>query len=138
MKRGRRESGADEVATECAAFLTGTLVEHWEADGRSIPIWAWTNLLAHGSKELIAQSISRPNRHRLLARSWWIARAQLAELILDITYRSCSLSELQESVLIPLELELAACQEVSFWNHRQWVDAVSDALHYHDHTWQSS
>jgi hypothetical protein len=41
---------------------------------------AWTNLLAHDSKESIERSISRPSRHRLLARSWWIALAQLADL----------------------------------------------------------
>jgi hypothetical protein len=138
MRRVRREGRADEVAAECAAFLTANLVEHWEADGRAIPIWAWTNLLAPGSKELIAQSISRPSRHRLLARSWWIARAQLADLLLNLICGSCSLSELQHSVLIPLELELASLPEMSFWNHHQWVDAVSDALHHYDHTRQSS
>ena len=51
MRRRRRrdDDGEDQVAAECAAFLTGTLVERLEADGRAIPVWAWTNLLAHGS-----------------------------------------------------------------------------------------
>jgi hypothetical protein len=136
--RRRRRDGEDEVAAECAAFLTGTLVERLETGGRAIPVWAWTNLLAHGSTELVAQSGARPCRHRLLARSWRTARAQLADLVLEMTHRGCSLDELQESVLVPLELDLASRPEVSFWSHHQWVGAVTDALHHHDHTRQSS
>ena len=94
--------------------------------------------MAHGSKELLAETTSKPSRHRLLTRSWWIARAQLADLLLHMTYGDCPLSELQDSVLIPLELDLASCPEESFWNHHEWVNAVTDALHHHDHTRQYS
>jgi len=143
MRRRRRrlrrdDDGEDQLAAECAAFLTGTLVECLEADGRAIPVWAWTNLLAHGSAELIAGSTTRPCRHRLLLRSWWTARAQLADLILEMTHGQCTMDELQESVLIPLELDLSSRPEVSFWNHHQWMDTVTDALYYHDHSRQSS
>ncbi len=140
MRRRRRrdDDGEDQVAAECAAFLSGTLVERLEADGRAIPVWAWTNLLAHGSAELIAGSNTRPCRHRLLLRSWWTARAQLADLILEMTRGQCTIDELQESVLIPLELDLSSRAEVSFWNHHQWMDTVTDALYYHDHSRQSS
>lgn len=138
MRRRRRDDGEDEVVAECAAFLSGTLVERLEAGGRGIPVWAWTNLLAHGSAELVTESTIRPCRHHLIARSWWTARAQLADLILEVTRGRCSLGELQESVLVPLELDLASRPEVSFWNHHQWVEAVTEALHHHDHTRQSS
>jgi hypothetical protein len=132
--RDRREEG---LADECAAFLTGTLTDRWEADGLAVPIWAWTNLLAHGSRDVIADAVSRPSRHHLLTRCWWIARAQLADLILEMTDRA-SLSDLQESVLIPLELELASRTDVPFWTACQWVNTVTSELHRHDHTSQSS
>ena len=114
MRRRERSRREDGLADECAAFLTGTLTDRWEADGLAVPIWAWTNLLAHGSTEMIEYAVTRPGRHRLLTRCWWIARAQLADLILEITDRT-SLSELQRSVLVPLELELASRTDVPFW-----------------------
>ena len=39
-----------------------------------------------------------------------------------------TLTELQSSVLIPLELEMAARPDVAGWTPRQWVDLVEDAL----------
>jgi hypothetical protein len=136
--RGRRHNRREDgLADECAAFLTGTLTDRWEADGLAVPIWAWTNLLAHGSRGMIEDAVSRPSRHRLLTRCWWIARAQLADLILEMT-DSSSLSDLQESVLIPLELELASRTDVPFWTARQWVNTVTSELHRYDHTSQSS
>ena len=78
-----------------------------------------------------------PNRHRLLARSWWTARAQMADLVLEMTHGLRSLAELQGSVVIALELDLVSRPEVSFWNH-QWMDVVTDALHHHDHSRQNS
>jgi hypothetical protein len=86
---------------------------------------------------MIEDAVSRPSRHRLLTRCWWIARAQLADLILEMT-DSSSLSDLQESVLIPLELELASRTDVPFWTARQWVNTVTSELHRYDHTSQSS
>ena len=41
---------------------------------------------------------------------------------------TCTLAELQSSVLIPLELEMAARPDVAGWTPRQWVDLVEDAL----------
>jgi hypothetical protein len=82
---------------------------------------------------MISDAVSRPRRHRLLSRCWWIARAQLADLILEMTDR-VSLGDLQESVLIPLELELASRTDVAFWTARQWVDTVTSELSRHDHT----
>ena len=49
----------------------------------------------------------RPNRFRLLARSWWTARTQMADLALEMTRGRCSLAELQGSALIALELDRA-------------------------------
>ena len=113
----------------------------WPSGGRQrgyrFP-WVWANLLAHGSETLIAESISRPSRHQLLTRSWWIARSELADVVLDLTHWSSSLVELQESVLIPLELDLASSPEVSLWSHRRWVDAVTTALRHQNRTHRTS
>jgi hypothetical protein len=137
MRRRRRGIAETAVVIECAAFLTGTLAEQLESQGQLVPVWAWTNLLAHGNEALILESISRPFRHRLLARNWWMARADLADVVLDMTHWSSSLLELQEFVLIPLELSLASRPETALWSPRQWTEAVTVALHHQNHTDQS-
>ena len=57
---------------------------------------------------MIDESCVWPNRHRLLARSWWTARAQMADLVLEMTHGLRSLAELQGSVAIALELDLVS------------------------------
>ena len=91
-----------------------------------VPVWAWMNLLAHGTRARSA-SASAPDRPRgqpQLAR-----RPLLPGLeVLDLTDLEFTLAELQSSVLIPLELEMAARADVAGWTPRQWVDLVEDAL----------
>ena len=75
-------------------------------------------------------------RHRLrlprrAGRSWRVARSYLAFEVLDLTDLECTLAELQSSVLVPLELEMAARPDVAGWTPRQWVDLVQDALRIH-------
>ena len=48
--------------------------------------------------------------------------------MLDLTDLEFTLAELQSSVLIPLELEMAARPDVAGWTPRQWVNLVEDAL----------
>jgi hypothetical protein len=48
--------------------------------------------------------------------------------VLDLTDMEFTLTELQSSVLIPLELEMAARPDVAGWMPRQWVDLVEEAL----------
>lgn len=86
---------------------------------------------------MLADAASQPSRHRLLNRLWWIGRAQLADLILEMTEKT-PLRDLQESVLIPLELELAARTDVPFRTARRWMNTVTTELHRHDHTSQTS
>ena len=138
MWRRHGRSPGPELVGDCEAFLAGHVVERIEERAAGeVPVWAWTNLLAHGNRGMLADAVSRPSRHRLLNRLWWIAQAQLADLILKMTDR-VSLRDLQESVLIPLELELAARTDVPFWTARRWVNTVTAELHRHDHTPQSS
>lgn len=126
-KRERSMSGAAVVAG-CEAFLNGTLAEYWERQGFSVPVWVWTNLLAHGSADQIAESVSRPSRSRRTARSWRIARSYMANELLDVTNGPHQLEAMQSDVLIPLELEMATLPAVRRWTPRQWVDAVDWAI----------
>jgi hypothetical protein len=126
----REQAGAGDgvLVTECEAFLDGTLAEYWDERGVDVPVWAWTNLLAHGSQALIGESVARPTRPRRGARSWRIARSYLAHQILGVTDDRYTVPQLQTSVLIPLELEMAARAEVGHWTPRQWVDTVDSAI----------
>ena len=134
MRRRRRDIAESAVVAECAAFLTGKLAEQLETQRHPVPVWAWTNLLAHGDEALILETISRPFPHSLLTRNWWMARACLADMVLDMARWSRSLLELQESVLIPLELNLASRPETSLWRPRQWEEAVTIALRHQNRT----
>jgi hypothetical protein len=128
MKKRERDGGSSVLVTECEAFLDGTLAEYWEEKGMNVPVWAWTNMLAHGSENRIVQSVVHPNRPRQMARSWRIARSYLAYELLELTDDDETLAELQADVLVPLELEMAARAEVAEWSPRQWVDAVDVAI----------
>jgi hypothetical protein len=128
MRKWRRDPAGGALPQECEAYLNGTLAEYWEEQGTAVPVWTWTNLLAHGSDGQIAESVHRPARPRRTARSWRIARSYLAYEVLDLTEEDITLEELQSNVLIPLELELAAHPEVGRWTPRRWVDAVDDAI----------
>jgi hypothetical protein len=119
--------GASVVAG-CEAFLSGTLAEYWERQGITVPVWVWTNLLAHGSADRIAESVSRPPRSRRIVRSWRIARSYMANELLEVTDGPRQLQAMQSDVLIPLELEMATLPAVRRWTPRQWVDAVDWAI----------
>ncbi len=126
--RERRAWNREVLPQECEAFLHGTLAEYWDDRGVAVPVWAWTNLLAHGSAPLITEIASRPYRNRRLARSWRIARSYLATEIFELVDPVYTLEDMQAAVLLPIELEMAAIPEVSHWSPRQWVDAVAYAI----------
>ena len=128
MKNRGRAVGCSVLANECSAFLNGTLAEYWDDKGLAVPVWAWTNLLAHGDEDRIADSVTRPRCARRMARNWSIARSYLALEILGLLDESLSLDELQCEVLIPLELDLSARSDVSRWTPTQWLEAVDAAL----------
>jgi hypothetical protein len=127
-ERAATPSASSVVAEECEAFLNGTLAEYWEDKGIDVPVWTWINLLAHGSAAQIAHSVSRPGRTRRPGRSWAIARAYLAYEVLDLIDAEFTLADMQATVLVQLELELAARSEIRRWSPRQWVDTVDFAI----------
>jgi hypothetical protein len=128
MRKRQRDLTGGVLGMECEAYLNGTLAEYWEERATSVPVWTWTNLLAHGSAIEISESVQRPPKPRRTGRSWRIARSYLAYQVLDTICDEHPLEELQASVLIPLELELAAHAEVDRWTPRRWVEAVDDAI----------
>ncbi|MGD0747106.1 MAG: hypothetical protein ABSB68_04795 [Acidimicrobiales bacterium] len=128
MRKSEQQSGSSILATECGAFLDGTLAEYWDERGVDVPIWAWTNLLAHGSEELISESITGPARPRRAARNWRIARSYLAQRMMELSDARCTLSDLQWNVLIPLELEMADRPELERMTPTQWVEIVDRAI----------
>ena len=128
MRKWDNEPGDSILARECRAFLDGTLAEFWDEAGIIVPVWAWTNLLAHGSEEMIGESVLRAARPRRAGRSWRIARSYLAYRVLEHSDARFTLRDLQASILVPLELEMAALPEVGRWTPRQWVDTVDHAI----------
>ncbi|HUE07645.1 MAG TPA: hypothetical protein VMP41_09465 [Acidimicrobiales bacterium] len=115
------------LGLECEAYLNGTLAEFWEEQGTAVPVWTWTNLLAHGSESQIHDSVYQASKPRRTGRSWRIARSYLAYQVLDLAW-DFKLEEFQSNVLQPLELELAARPDVEGWTPRRWVDTVDDLI----------
>jgi hypothetical protein len=128
VHNGEQDAAYGTIALESEAFLLGGLVDYWDAKGMEVPVWAWMNLLAHGTVRRIGECVLRPDKPRRVGRSWRLARSYLAFEVLDLTDMEFTLAELQSSVLIPLELEMAARPDVAGWTPRQWVDLVEDAL----------
>lgn len=128
MGKLRRDLPGAVLASECEAYLNGTLAEFWEEHGTTVPVWSWTNLLAHGSEIQIRNSLHRSPRQRRTGRSWRIARSFLAYQVLDLACEEFTLEELQSAVLLPLELAFASHPEVERWTPRRWVDTVDEAI----------
>jgi hypothetical protein len=122
------DTACGTIALECEAFLDGTLAEYWDDRGMDVPVWTWMNLLAHGAARQIGECVLRPIRPRRASRSWYVARSYLAFEVLDLTDLEFTLAEMQASVLVPLELEMASRPDVEGWTPRQWVNLVEDAL----------
>jgi len=128
MRKRERAASEAAVAAGCEAFLTGTLAEYWEGQGMPVPVWAWTNLLAHGSADLIVERVTRPQRSRRVARRWRIARSYMANVLLEVADGPRRLRSLQSEILVPLELEMATLPAVREWTPVQWVKAVDWAI----------
>jgi hypothetical protein len=131
--RQRRDQGAgdSELVGDCEAFLAGHLAERVEAQAGVVPVWAWTNLLAHGSEDDVRSACSTTRFPRRAPDVWRDARSHLATELLELAERYGPLVEVQRSVLVPLELEHASSVEVAGWGPRQWEASVEAALGRH-------
>ena len=126
-----RARHASELVGECEAFLAGYLAERKEAEA-SVPVWAWTNLLAHGAEQDLRSDREASRGRRASSWSswdeWHDARSYLAAELLDLAEAYGPLDEIQRGVLVPLELELASSAETAGWGPRQLVARVLTAL----------
>lgn len=126
MWRPDRKALAAELIADCEAFLLGSFAERLSERGAPVPVWAWTNLLAHGSEDdlrVAAASLGAAG-----SGAWHSARARIAEELLETTGSGLSVADLQAAVLAPLELSLAGREEVERWDRRTWLATVRAAL----------
>jgi hypothetical protein len=122
----RRSDGkAVALVEECAAFLAGTYVELCESRGQPVPVWAWMNLLAHGTEDQLGGAIVQHPR----AGPWRQARGFLAGELLDVVATGrVSLGEFQHEVLVPLELDVMSCSGANRWQPGQLVSGLLGTL----------
>ena len=126
LRRGDDLAGR-ELVTECEAFLEGRYAEHLSRRGRPIPVWVWTNLLAHGTPAELRR-VARSSRRQLTGSEWASARQDGARQVLETGKWGGSVAHVQATILVPLELALAACPDVSSWQPAQWTHALTAAL----------
>jgi hypothetical protein len=130
-QRLQARSGGRTLVADSEAFLSGHFAERMGARSATVPVWAWTNLLAHGAEGELrrtARTLPRPRAHDSI---WEKARAYLADDILQMVGHDVSLAEVQRQVLVPLELELAALSDADSWQPQDLVVAVDAALEAH-------
>ena len=125
-RRWRRAAG--EVTSDAEAFLLGRLAERSEMLTGCVPVWAWTNLLAHGSEKDLRAESAATWQQGTASLKWREARSYLAGEVLRWAEVYGSLGEAQEALLVPLELRLASSTEVRRWWPGRWVMAVEGAL----------
>jgi hypothetical protein len=129
---GRRRMELETCVEDCAAFLAGTLAEYRVVHGQTVLPWEWTNLLAHGDLAALRFISAGCREEPVLpidegpVARWQAARALLIADLLDLAETSGrSLSDLQQSVVIPFELELAEFREAHDWGPEEWLVAVN-------------
>ncbi len=133
-KRGtrwsRRRSRAEaELVKDGEAFVAGGLAERIESRAGTVPAWAWTNLLAHGTEDALRSESSRASPPwGDPAREWREARSYLAVDVLHRAEVNGSLAEVQRVILVPLELKLASSPEAANWKPGRWAMTVEAAL----------
>jgi hypothetical protein len=108
---------------DCEAFLRGNLAERLIERGADVPVWAWMNVLAHGTEDDV-----RSVRCVRGGDQWEAARSYLATEVLELVSADRPLVEVQRDLLVPLEEGLASRVDVSSWSAHQLVMAVHTAL----------
>ena len=119
---------AEVLVSDCEAFLLGTYVEHLEMRTRPVPVWAWTNLLAHGSREDLSAAAADRHGGWSSSHRWRLARALVASEVLQAVRRGATLADLQREVLVPIELAIADHRGARAWTQQRWLDTVRSAL----------
>lgn len=105
----RAEPPAEDLVSECEAFLAGRFAGVFDQRGEPVPPWAWLNRLAHAPREQIqalAATAGPPRRLGQRPSDWRDAVATVAVDLLGLAPDDQSLHSLQLSALLPVELAL--------------------------------
>lgn len=120
------------LSGETEAFLDGLIIEHLTAARRMVPTWTVMNKLAHGSPSEIAdlartdgQNDNTPDHEE---PAWRTAQRTLAARLLVRATTPDAIAQVQQTVLVPLEMQLIVRSEVETVTLRQVLSAASDAL----------
>jgi hypothetical protein len=94
------------------AYRSGRYAEFLLDEGSAVPGWAWVNALAHGNVlDIASVAVAGPSPRGLAQeyRPWFRARSAMAQAVVRLTVRQgYRLRDVQQSVLLGIELELAA------------------------------
>lgn len=125
----RRSLAAGQLVAECEAFATGRLAELYQQRDGYVPVWTWTNLLAHGDVGVLRRAYAvEQDRPIFSEQRWQAARSFLAGEVLALGLSEGPLAEVQRSVLVPIELDLAKDRSADSWLPARWVSTVVAAL----------
>jgi hypothetical protein len=96
------------LASETEQFLNGSLLDVAFASGDEVPAWIWLSAIAHGDAPLLARTKSWLSDHegvRPELNGWGRVVQHLTARLLETSEAmGCPTSDLQRSLLIPLEL----------------------------------
>ena len=97
------------VADECEAFISGSYAEFLAERGGDVPTWAVLNVLAHTDLDRLRTRAESGLVAELDQRQGWVTASRLLrrELVELVGEDEGLLANLQRTVLIPLELQLA-------------------------------
>lgn len=121
----RQDPAEIALVEESQAFLDGRYAELAASSDERVPVWAWMNLLAHGTEAELRIAASQ----LLVAEGWRQARAFLAgEVVNVIDAGLMPLSQVQRDILVPLELDILSCPTANQWTPAQLVSGLLGVL----------
>jgi hypothetical protein len=125
--RARRRARVDarRLARDCEAVVTGRFADLLFDRGDRVPVWAWSNLLAHGTESELRREVKR----RRSVDPWRRVRGTLAARLLEgVDAGRIALAEFQRETLVPLELELMSRTTETGWTVSKLEALVSAVL----------
>lgn len=128
----KRSVAANQLIAESEAYLAGDLAELYQHRDGYVPVWAWTNLLAHGDEARLRRAYqAEQDRNIGVEQRWLAARSYVAGEVLALADQEGSLRLVQQQVLIDVELDLSMRSLVDDWSPEGWVGTVMAALDNH-------
>lgn len=115
-----------ELVEGAGSFLSGSYAEHLKVRRTAwVPVWAWTNLLAHASLPELQRDAA--DGGKVARDEWRRARSYVAAEMAARCRDEEELQELQRTVLRPLQLDLIT-QDLQKCSVQQWVRVVLTAI----------